>query len=263
MIPLATSALPASPDFLEEAIRAGFARYSITPRNVKATGPATTDLESLHIDLSGAKLSRDFRPEQPGKPGAETVMARHLKIDATPLLLESAPLEFHLQAEAVTLKLTEPVGEERMLTPCRARNGYLSAEITRGALEDLLRKVAAEYAGKQGVEIKEVHLKLENAGPRTLTFQAEIVAKVFVMKAPVTLRGRAEIDDALNLRLSELTVGGNNMAANIANNFARPHLERVQSQPFSLAVLSLGEIQLREVEMAGGESLRLSAKFGS
>jgi hypothetical protein len=263
MIPLATPSLPASPDSLEEAIRAGFARYAIAARSVKATGPATTDLESLHIDLSGAEISRELRIEQPGSLGAETVTTRHLKIDATPLLLEGAPMEFHLQAEQVTLVLTQPVGTERVLSPCRAQNGRLSAEITREALESLLRKVATELAGKQGVEIKEVHLKLENVGPRLLRFEAEVVAKVFLMKAPVILQGNAQIDDALNLQLSDLTVGGNNMAANIANSFARPHLERVQKEPFSLAVLSLGEIQLRDVEVAGGDSLRLNARFGS
>lgn len=263
MIPLATPSLPASPDSLEDAIRAGFARYSIAVRRVKATGPATKDLESLHIDLSDSQVTRELRVGKPGNPGEETVVVRHLKIDATPLLLEGAPLEFHLQAEQVALALTEPVGDERVLSPRSAQNGRLSAEISREALESLLRKVATELAGKQGVDIKEVHLKLENVGPRELRFEAEVVAKVFLMKAPVTLSGVARIDDALNLHLSGLAVGGNNMAANIANSFARPHLERVQKEPFSLAVLSLGEIQLRDVEIAGGDSLRLSAHFGS
>jgi hypothetical protein len=40
-------------------------------------------------------------------------------------------------------------------------------------------------------------------------------------------------------------------------------LERVQKEPVSLAVLSLGEIQLRDVEITGGDSLRLNARFGS
>ena len=263
MIPLAAPSLPASPELLEEAIRAGFARYAITVRDTKALGATATDLESLQVDLSGAQVTRDLRPGRPGSPSGDTINAQQLSVTATPLLLEGAPLDFQLQAESVTFAVTTPVGEERVLSPIKAQNGRLSAEISRTALEELLRKVASEYGGKQGVQIQEVHLKLENSGPRTLLFEAEIIAKVFVMKAPVTLRGRADVDNALNLQLSDLSVGGNNMAANLANSFAKPHLERVQSQPFSLAVLSLGEIQLRDVEVAGGDSLRLAAKFGS
>lgn len=263
MVPIAAASLPATPSQLEEAIRSGFARYKIDVREVKASGATVTDLESLEVDLSGAQVTRQLRIDRPGQHSADTMAARRLSIQASPLSLEGAPVDFNLRAENVTFAVTEPVGAERVLSPTKAENGHLAVEISRTALEDLLRAVASEYAGKQGVEIKEVHLKLENSGPRTLIFEAELVAKVFLMKAPVTLRGRADIDDALNLQLSDLSVGGNNMAANLANSFARPHLERLQSQPFSLGVLSLGEIQLRDAEVAGGDSLRLTARFGS
>ncbi len=263
MIPLATPSLPTSPSLLEDAVRAGFARYSITARSVQAQGQTTSALDNLRIDLSGAEVTRNLRVEKPGVAGAETITASRLAIDAKPLLLEGAALEFHLEADAVVFALSEAGAGQQVLSPIRAENGRLSVEATRPALEELLRKAATEVASKHGVEIREVHLKLVSTGSRTLTFEAEVIAKVFIMKAPVTLRGHAEINDALDLRLSELTVGGNNMAANIANSFARPHLERLQSQPISLAVLSMGEIKLHDVEIAGGDSLRIGARFRS
>ena len=113
------------------------------------------------------------------------------------------------------------------------------------------------------MEIKETHLEFTSRGSRELSFRAEVVGKVFMMKAPVTLTGDVAIDDDLNLHLSNLTIGGSGMIANMASGFAQPYLKRVQAQPISLGMLALGSLKLRDIELAGGDTLRLEARFGS
>ena len=260
MIPIAGSALPESPAALQAAVTEGFLRYAIVPREITVEGDNTASLSRISLDLSGANLTRETQIPQPGSPGAEVTVVKALSLSATPLLLEGIPAVISLRAADAGFGLTS--GDQLFLVPQRAQDGHLEIEVQRTDLEALIQKVASEAAGKQGVEIKETHLEITSRDERSLSFKADVVGKVFMMKAPVTLTGDLAIDDNLDLHISNLAIGGSGMIANLANSFAQPHLKRAQAQPISLAVFRLGSLQLRDVQLAGGQSLRLTARFG-
>jgi hypothetical protein len=67
----------------------------------------------------------------------------------------------------------------------------------------------------------------------------------------------------MTVRLSNLRFSGDGMMANLAGGFIRPKLSALEGRTFPLAGLALGEITLREVQIHAGDTLRVSAQFGS
>jgi hypothetical protein len=214
------------------------------------------------IDLSGANVSRNQRPPQVEQTGEASIQARSFEISAIPLLLEGIPATVSVRASETAFSVSQ-AGEHAVLVPQRATDGKVSITIARGALESLVQKAASEAAGKQGVEIKETHLEFTSRGEKAMSFRADVVGKIFVMKAPVSLTGELSIDDDLNLHLSNLAIGGSGMLANLANNFAQPHLKKAAAEPIALGMFSFGALKLRDIRLGGGETLSLEAAFGS
>ena len=81
--------------------------------------------------------------------------------------------------------------------------------------------------------------------------------------ATVTLSGDVDLDEQLTARLSNLRFSGDGMVANLAGGFIRPKLATLEGRTFPLMSFALGEITLRDVQLQAGETLRLSAQFGS
>jgi hypothetical protein len=262
MLPIIGLSVPPSPAALEEALKAGFGCYGIEPKSVSVQGAALSELESLAVDLTNANISRSVQMPKPGPVGETVALARAFSLKANPLLLEGIPASLDVTAADVALGLSTD-DRNGMLVPTNARDGSIVVEIDRGNLEKLLEKAASEAASKQGVEIRETHLELTSKSDRAMSFRADVVGKVFVMKAPVSLTGDLAIDDDLNLHLSNLAVGGSGMLANLANSFAQPHLKKLEAQPIALGVIALGSLKLRDIRLQGGNSLRLEARFGA
>ena len=70
------------------------------------------------------------------------------------------------------------------------------------------------------------------------------------------------IDEQLNARLSGLECAGEGTLGTLACGFIAPHLARFNGREFSLMALPLGEVKLRDVRIAAGRELRVTAQFG-
>jgi hypothetical protein len=53
------------------------------------------------------------------------------------------------------------------------------------------------------------------------------------------------------------------MILKLAAGFARPHLDRLEGRTFPLMTFTPAGLSLRDVEMTVGETLRVSAHFGT
>ena len=229
MLPLAGSELPISCEQLAEAIRGGLQRSGVSPREIRVAGafPACTDVA---IDLSGGSVDRQLRLSTSGTPTGNVITAERVEIKAQPLHLEGTPLQLELQAMEAGLEFMKDAQGALLLTLARAAQGTLMLEAQRSDLEATLKRYATEAAKKQGADIKSAKLEFQSKGPRTLNFRAEVTAKVFVMTAKVTVTGTAEVDDQLNLRLSDLQSSGDGMLGNMAGSFLRPRFAELEKR---------------------------------
>jgi hypothetical protein len=261
MLPLATSELPASPDDLCTSIKEGFARYKIGPRRIAASGECATLLESLTIDLTDSTFDRELRlPKKAGQSGGSKIAVKTFELLGEPLFFERTAVDLNLRATDVVFALASSSGES-LLAPESVAEGEVTISVTRQALEGALQELASGAARKQGVEIKKTRLALTSKTARSLSFRADVTAKMFIMSASVVLTGEVEIDDELTACVSKLHFSGSGMAASAAGAFIQPHLKKYDGTKFPLMAFSLGAAKLREIEVSGGEALRLHARF--
>jgi len=265
MLPLQGSAFPSDIDELQSALLGGLEDCQIAPAAVTLRGTAFPALKELRIDLTGATLTRKVRlpVAKSYKPGKLDITADRFEVTASPLHMEGVAMEFLLSAEGAEFSAATAESGERLLALHRSGPGHLTAAIAFSDLQRAILAAAQEAASPHGVEIISSNLELTASGGRALDFSVEISAKVSILKAVLTLTGHAELDDSLLLHLTDLQVAGSGMAGGLATGFIRPHLEKLQRQPIDLAVLSLGEIKLRELRVTAGKTVRIEAAFAS
>lgn len=263
MLPLAGPPLPDSAESLASALREGLARHGTAAREIAVGGGAWPELETLRIDFTGLALTREQRLPLAESTGERGIAVAEFSLIAAPLQFENAPVDLSLRATQAAFTFSKSASGEPMLALTDAARGELALEIRRDAMETLLHGLATQAAGAHGVDVKKTRVELAARSPRELVFRAEVTAKMFIATATVTLDGELGVNDQLNARLSNLRFGGEGMIASAAGGFIRPALAKLDGRTFSLMALSLGSIRLRDLQLRGGDSLRLTAQFGS
>ena len=261
MLPLAGPDFPISLETFVAALRGGFAGRGVFVRDVRADGewPRVTELV---VDLSGAQVSRATRvPPAETEPQPGVIIAQ-LTITAAPLSFETTPLSLDLHAQDAECAFVRDVAHEPMLQLMRARSGSVAVEAQRADLETTLLDFATAALAKQGAEVKSARLELNDQGPRSLGFCAEVTAKAFLMKARVAVTGHLDVDDDLNLRVRDLATSGDGMIASLAGGFLRPRFAEIEKRVIPLGAFSIAGVKLHGVRISGGNSLRIEAQFG-
>lgn len=261
MLPLSGPNFPASLEDLAASLRAGLEGRGISVRDIRAGGEWPRIAE-LAIDLTGAKLSRATRPPRANAEPQPAVSMARLAITAAPLFFETTPLRFDLRAQDAECGFAHEAAGEAVLQLTRAGGGSVLLEAQRADLEAALKTLAAEALAKQGADVKSAKLELTDRGPRSLGFRAEVTAKAFVMTARVTVTGRLDVDDELNLRVCDLATSGDGMIASLAGGFLRPRFAEIEKRAIPLAAFSFAGVKLHSVRISGGEALRIEAQFG-
>ncbi|HEV7403070.1 MAG TPA: hypothetical protein VGO11_09100 [Chthoniobacteraceae bacterium] len=264
IIPIQGSTLPAAPDLLRDQIDAGWRALDLVPRAVSVSAPAWPTVADLKLDLSGAAPEKlDEFPRTEG-PAEGTLYVERLLLEARPLILHGLPLSVEISALSAMLQMTSLSGDHHALVLQKAADGSVELSAENGELEKLAHTLVAAQAKKHGLDVKETHLAFTQRGPRSLSFQGDVTAKIMIMKAHLTVSGDLDLDDTLQLRISNLRLTGGGMAATLARGFLQPQFDKLEAKPISLGALTLGEIRLRDVAVSiEGETVRIRAKFGS
>jgi hypothetical protein len=122
---------------------------------------------------------------------------------------------------------------------------------------------AQAAAAAKGAQVQELQFELNSESERVVRVKVEVTAKMGFMKASLTITGRAELETSLQVRLSEMKVEGQGMAASLAAGILRTQLEKLQQTPLSLSLLQLGSVRLRDARLSTGDTIRLEAEFAS
>ena len=144
----------------------------------------------------------------------------------------------------------------------RRTSGRIDVSVAKVDLEKLILAVAKREADKQGVAIEDLKLSLTSAGPRAIEGIVQVRARKLFLRGVIRIAARLEVDEKLTAKLSGLTCTGDGAVGAMASNLLRPHLQQLDGRQLNLAALPLGEISLRDIEIAAGEKLEITAQFG-
>ncbi len=88
-------------------------------------------------------------------------------------------------------------------------------------------------------------------------------AKKLFFTTTVTISAKLDLDEQLNATVSGLACNGEGAIGSVACGVLQPHLQKVNGQSFALMALPLGEVRLRDVRLAAGDTLSVTAEFGA
>jgi hypothetical protein len=265
MFPLKTAKFPTNAaDFaraLNDSLRTVF---SVAQEPVAIRDLAYPHLAAIEVSLDGAKL----RGTPPPPPSLKTPSGPALTVDSLSaggrgMTVGPAAIDFFLTATGVELHQAEDSAGQIVLVLHTASAGRVEASTSKAALEALIAEVAKAEAAKQGVSVDNVQLALRSKNTRSLAAEVRLRAKKLFLSASLRITGLLDLDEELNARLSGLDCIGDGAIATVACGVLKQHLQKLNNREFPLMSLPLGEAHLRDVRLAVGEKLSVTAEFGS
>ena len=265
MFPLNATTLPATAADLARAVNDSLRSVFALARDpVEVRDLSYPHLAAIDVSLDGAKL-----PERPptipslATEAAPALTVGSFKAGGHGISAGPAALDFDLRATGVELHQAKDHQGQIVLLLHNAAQGRVEASIAKSDLEALIAQIATTEAGKHGVNIDNVQLFLRSQSPRSLATEVRLRAKKLFLSASLRITGHLDLDATLNARLSGLDCAGDGALATIACGILKPHLEKLNGREFPLMSLPLGEVRLRDVRLAVGEKLSVTAEFGS
>ncbi len=231
---------------------------------VSIEGQSYPRLASIRVSLDHATAG-DRRPRPPAPAGSviPALQVENFEISGAPIHLQGGAA-INLSCRAREVEITQ--GRDRdgniLLLLKNAAEGSIEIATPMADLEALLRAEGKAAAAQQGVAVEDVRIKMHTRSERSLDVAVQVRAKKLFLSATVRINGRLEIDEQLNARLSGLQCAGDGKLGSLACGFLSPHLQRFNNRAFPLAALPLGGIKLRDVRIAAGADLRVTAQFG-
>ena len=265
MFPLYTDTFPSTAaDFerlLNESIERSFVAGS---RPVTVRDHSFPQVEAITVSLDGARLRADApRPlPVPGQTSAALEIDR-FTLSASPLSVGPVAADLSLAAHGVQLRQGKDLNGQIVLSLDRAIDGNLEISLARTDLEALVLNLAQDQAEKHGVTIDDLQLKLRQENDQSVAIEVTLRARKLFLSASIKVTGRLDLDEELNLKLSGLNCVGDGGIATMACGILTPYLRKVDGREFPLMALPLGEVRLREVQVTVGDSMVVTAKFGS
>lgn len=266
MFSLGTASFPPTANALREALRLSMAEWVRLPDGprVEVEDRNYPRVAAIRIDLDGANAGDRLPPPPPLPTGKiePALEADHLEISANPLRIQNAPIEFHCKAQKVGIAQGRDEAGNLILLLNNAESGKLQFSIAMVDLERLVKTTITELAGKQGIVLEDLHLQLKARNQRCLDAELEVRARKLFLNTQIRLTGSLEIDDQFTVRLSGLDCSGEGTLGTLACGFLAPKLQLLNQREFSLLTLPIGEVKLRDVQIAVGDNLCASAEFG-
>jgi hypothetical protein len=265
MFPLQTANFPSNSADLARLLNKSLRDlFDLARDPVEVRDVSYPHLAELIVCLDGAQL-RGQPPSMPslaGKP-VSALTVDSFRASGTGISVGPAAIDFLLKAQNFDLHRAPDADGNVVLVPQKAAHGRIAVSASPSDLEMLIAEVAKAEAGKHGVTIDSVQLSLRSNSPRSLAAEVRFRAKKLFLGASIRITGQVDLDEALNAKISGLDCIGDGALAGIACGVLRPHLQKLDGRDFPLMSLPLGEIRLRDVRIAAGDKLSVTAEFGS
>jgi hypothetical protein len=265
MFPLFAMTFPPTAEALQSLLNESLRQLFIVTRDpVSMREVSFPHLKELNVSLDGAQLRANPPPlpSLSGKP-RPALEVDHLTVNASNLSIGPASIELSLSAREVQFTQSRDSNDEIILSIDNAADGAVEISTSQPGLEALIAEVAKTEASKHGVVIDGVQLTLRSKSSRSLAAEVRFSAKKLFFSASIRITGQLDLDEELNARISGLNCAGDGAIATMACGVLKPHLEKIDGREFPLMSLPLGKIHLRDVQLAVGDRLCVTAQFGS
>ncbi len=266
MFPLQNKIFPSNAAALRDALEESLRRV-VRPAGqmVAVEEKQYPELAAIRVSLDGADAG-DRPPPRPAPPVGNVepgLRVENLAISGRPVRVQGAAINLSCTARDVRIGQGRDKEDNLLLVLQDAAEGNVEVAVALPDLEALVLAGAKAEAAKQGVIVESVRIELRSRSERALDAIVHVRAKKLFLRAAVRISGSVAIDEQLNAGLSELRCDGEGTLGALACGFITPHLERLNGREFSLMALPLGEVKLRDVQIAVGRELRVTAQFGS
>jgi hypothetical protein len=263
VFPLFTKSLPGSADELAERLNDSLQRVFFLPAQPATVRAAKyPDIEELLISLDGARLRAN--PPPPVVANSDqgpALRVERLTMGGRGIQIEGAAVDVSINAAGVRLNAGAAADGGIVLLLHNATTGRVEVTAGKHDLEALIAQVAKREAAKQGVTVDDVRLNLQQRGARSLSAEVQLRARKLFVSASIQITAQLDIDEQLNAQFSGLRCDGSGAIATFACGILGAHLQRLNGRRFSLMALPLGEIRLRDVRLAIGNEISVSADF--
>ncbi|MEY2520379.1 MAG: hypothetical protein QOF24_2138 [Verrucomicrobiota bacterium] len=265
MFPLFAKNLPPTAEALQALLNESLRQlFTVTRDPVTIRDSSYPHIRELDVSLDGAQLRRN-PPPIPSLSGDATpaLEADLLTVNASKLSVGPASIDLSLSAREVQFTQSRDANDEIVISIDNAADGAVEISTSQPGLEALIAEVAKTEASKHGVTIDGVQLTLRSKSSRSLAAEVRFSAKKLFFSASIRITGQLDLDEELNARISGLNCAGDGAIATMACGVLKPHLEKIDGREFRLMSLPLGKIRLRDVQLAVGDRLSVTAQFGS
>lgn len=261
-------AMPRNPQELSTALVAGWQNSIALPDSSRAISIEGADypaIGALRIDLSSGRVKVSNRKDRirVNNKVEQDLRVGRLEVRGEPLLVRRAKIHMSLVADGAHIDLERDRRGRPVMMLADARSGSLSFDVTQADAESLLLQSARESASHYGVTIERMHLHIDPETPRSVQATLHVFTWVGPIPAGLVFKAHMTVDDAMNARISGLTVDGDEALGPLIVNFLRPGLQKYNGQTRRLMSFPAGNLQLRDVAVRVDDSLHLTAAFGS
>ncbi|GAA2175777.1 hypothetical protein GCM10009846_26980 [Agrococcus versicolor] len=235
------------------------------------------DVVSLDLDGTGVRLDGlladdagvgDLLPTSAADViASEPGVLRLLTVRAHPIHVEGVPVELGLTLEDLRIRWVEVAGGTvglDVVEPDEAHpvRGHLRVEAPQAELVEVVRGIAERTAAEQGVELRELDVRLTSDGPRTVRAEMDARVKKGFLGAPASASATLRVDDALRVHVEDLRVTSSNVLVAGLLGAVRGRIEDRVREPIDLAAQLPAGVRLTDVRVEAGERIGVEARLG-
>jgi hypothetical protein len=264
-----TAALAEASDAMRPAVEQLLAGLTAT---VDGVDVATLDVEATGVRIDGlladdAGVSSLVPTRDAEVVGSEPGVLRLLTVRAHPMHVEGVPVDVGITLEDLRIRWVDvadgTVGID-VVDPDDAHpvRGHLRLEAPQAELVEAVRGIAERMAAEQGVEVRELDVRLTSEGPRTVRAEVDARIKKGFLGAPASASATLRVDDALRVHVEDLRVTSSNVLVAGLLAAVRGRIEERVREPIDLAASLPAGIRVTDVRLEAGERIGVEARLG-
>ncbi|HIZ34894.1 MAG TPA: hypothetical protein H9815_03880 [Candidatus Ruania gallistercoris] len=274
MLPLSPGRVPTSDAELTTRLTEGLVQllrpHVATHVRVSVAGATAEHVEAVRIDLSGAETD-PVAAQVPG-PGGTPVTVDRVDLQADPLTVRGVRLRMHGELHRVPAAWSRddagllwlvPQDQDRSSGAAGGTEGEVTLAAQVADLEAGLLEIGRPLLAERGFTLTAVQLGVQATGSNQAEVHVQAQVRRGILRATVEGRGRAAVDEALVLTLSNLQVSSANPLVSVGLAVLSRHLHAWEGRRIELGGHLVGGVRLTQVAVrTSGDEVAVHAQVG-